>query len=210
MKIKKFNLNNEDIKKKIIDNIALQYNNCNAIYDPMIGVYNSKNNIIYYTNDDIDALVDVEMHKIDATPVSILDHNINKINNLVKDWNIMWVDDTAYGITDDPDYLPGYYYIDVDGMRGHRFYNYIEYSQLRQFGCTYKFNEHSIKILSLILSDIDTGLWSIDMRFSSVLTLLNYMKPILSIDLIEEIHKNRKHCDDIYKISDTNNLFEEA
>lgn len=211
---KQFNthLSNVDTKKLVIDRIQLQYKHCNAVYDPMYGVYNSETSEVYFTVDDIDALVDAEMHKLDAVPVTPLEHNINKINKLVDDWDVIWVDGTASGIVDDPDYLPGYFCIDVDGFRGHRFYTYNEYTPLNNLGGTHhKLSDHSVQILSLILSDIDTGLWSVDMRFSNVLTLLNYMKPLVDMDIIEVIHKNRRpEDDDMYKIPDLNNLFEEA
>lgn len=114
-------------------------------------------------------------------------HNIDKINSIIDEWDI--TEDTKevnagyslYWVTDVVIKVPGW---DKHNFCDDRISNYCSAEGL---------SEKASYIISLILSDINTGLSKVDLRNSNVFTLLGYIGPVIGRDLIDEIKSARKN-----------------
>lgn len=119
-------------------------------------------------------------------------HNIDKINNIIDEWYI--TEDTKeinngyllYWVTNVVINVPGW---DKHNFCDDRISNYCSAEGL---------SDKASYIISLILSDINTGLSKVDLRNSNVFTLLGYIGPIIGRDIIDEIKSARKHQHDIH------------
>lgn len=128
-------------------------------------------------------------------------HNIDKINSIIDKWDITVdtkeVDDgyLLYWVTDVVIKVPGW---DKHNFCDDRISNYCSAEGL---------SNKASYIISLILSDIDTGLSKVDLRNSNVFTLLGYIGPVIGRDLIDEIKSARKnqhniHVDELFTEDD--------
>ena len=128
-------------------------------------------------------------------------HNIDKINSIIDEWDI--TEDTKeinagyslYWVTDVVIKVPGW---DKHNFCDDRISNYCSAEGL---------SEKASYIISLILSDIDTGLSKVDLRNSNVFTLLGYIGPVIGRDIIDEIKSARKnqhniHVDELFTTDD--------
>ena len=128
-------------------------------------------------------------------------HNIDKINSIIDEWDI--TEDTKevnagyslYWVTD--------VVIKVPGWDKHNFCD----DRISCYCSAEGLSEKASYIISLILSDIDTGLSKVDLRNSNVFTLLGYIGPIIGRDLIDEIKSARKnqhniHVDELFTTDD--------
>ena len=143
-----------------------------------------------------EAALDIESHLAPA-----LHHNVHKINSIIDGWDI--TEDTKevgtgyllYWVTD--------VVINVPGWDKHNFCDDRINDQYNIEGISDK----ASYIVSLILSDIDTGLSKVDLRNSNVFTLLGYIGPVIGRDLIDEIKSARKnqhdmHVDELFTTDD--------
>ena len=134
-----------------------------------------------------EAALDIERHLAPA-----LHHNVNKINSIVDGWDI--TEDTKEIDTGNLLYWVTDVVINVPGWDKHNFCDDRINNQYSIEGLSDK----ASYIISLILSDIDTGLSKVDLRNSNVLTLLGYIGPVIGRDLIDEIKSARQHQHDIH------------
>lgn len=128
-------------------------------------------------------------------------HNIDKINSIIDEWDI--TEDTKeintanllYWVTDVVIKVPGW---DKHNFCDDRISNYCSAEGL---------SDKASYIISLILSDINTGLSKVDLRNSNVFTLLGYISPVIGRDIIDEIKSARKnqhniHVDELFTTDD--------
>lgn len=128
-------------------------------------------------------------------------HNIDKINSIIDEWDI--TEDTKeinncyllYWVTD--------VVINVPGWNKHNFCD----DRISNYCSAEGLSEKASYIISLILSDINTGLSKVDLRNSNVFTLLGYVGPVIGRDLIDEIKSARKnqhniHVDELFTTDD--------
>ena len=142
--------------------------------------------------------------ELDSMIAPAVHHNVNKINDIIDKWEL--VDDTKeietptclYWITDT--------IINVPGWDKHKFCSDRITGHCELDGLT----EKSKHVLSLILSDIETGLSKVDLRNSNVFTLLGYVSPVIGRDLIDEVKTARNNqkkvtSDELFDDDDSNN-----
>ena len=134
-----------------------------------------------------EAALDIERHLAPA-----LHHNVSKINSIIDEWDI--TEDTKEIDTDNLLYFVTDVVINVPGWDKHNFCDDRINNQYSIEGLSDK----ASYIVSLILSDIDTGLSKVDLRNSNVFTLLGYIGPVIGRDLIDEIKSARQHQHDIH------------
>ena len=134
-----------------------------------------------------EAALDIESHLAPA-----LHHNVSKINSIIDEWDI--TEDTKEVDTGDLLYFVTDVVINVPGWDKH---NFCDDRINDQYNIEWLSDKASY-IISLILSDIDTGLSKVDLRNSNVFTLLGYIGPVIGRDLIDEIKSARQHQHDIH------------
>lgn len=182
-------INNIPSLKDIINQKHKQMINDGYILDEITLSYSKDDSIIKYSDfiRICEAALDIEVRLSPA-----LHHNISKINSIIDGWDI--TEDTKeihagyslYWVTD--------VVINVPGWDKHNFCDDRINNQYGIEGLSDKANY----IVSLILSDIDTGLSKVDLRNSNVFTLLGYIGPVIGRDIIDEIKSARQHQHDIH------------
>lgn len=152
--------------------------------DEMTLSYNRYDDIIKYS-DFIRTCEDAMNGGYSFAPA--IHHNIDKINSIIDEWETK--EDTKevnagyslYWVTDVVIKVPGW---DKHNFCDDRISNYCSAEGL---------SDKASYIISLILSDINTGLSKVDLRNSNVFTLLGYIGPVIGRDLIDEIKSARKN-----------------
>ena len=177
-------INNTPSLKDIINQKHKQLIDDGYTLDEMTLSYNKYDDTIKYSDfiRICEAALDIE-----SRPAPALHHNVIKINSIIDEWDI--TEDTKevdtgyllYWVTD--------VVINVPGWDKHNFCDDRINNQYSIEGLSDK----ASYIVSLILSDIDTGLSKVDLRNSNVLTLLGYIGPVIGRDLIDEIKSARKN-----------------
>lgn len=168
------------------------------VMDDITLSYSKDDDIIKYS----DFIRDCEYTQIIEDKLApALHHNIDKINNIIDGWNVTedtkeiytgvlltWVTDVV---------------INVPGWDKHNFCD----DRVCDYCCVEGLSDKASYILSLILTDIKTGLSKVDLRNSNVFTLLGYLGPVVGRDLIEEVKLARKqqheiHVDELFTPED--------
>lgn len=115
-----------------------------------------------------------------------LHHNVSKINDIIDGWDVtedikeVYTGSLLYWVTDVVINVPGW---DKHNFCDDRVNGYCSFDGM---------SDKTNYIVSLILSDIKTGLSKVDLRNNNVFTLLGYLGPILGRDLIDEIKLARQ------------------
>lgn len=177
-------INNTTSLRDIINEKHQQLLDDGYTLDEMTLSYNRYDDIIKYS-DFIRTCEDAMDGRYNFAPA--IHHNIDKINSIIDEWDI--TEDTKeiengyllYWVTDVVIKVPGW---DKHNFCDDRISNYCSAEGL---------SEKASYIISLILSDINTGLSKVDLRNSNVFTLLGYIGPIIGRDLIDEIKSARKN-----------------
>lgn len=178
--------NNETLKESIIKD----YEKEGYTYNKELDSLESDNEAL--TSDFIDELIKLrkERDKEKDEETEISDEAIvacMSINRLVRNWSVKCIMSNTF-IVDDNDYFDTYDYIDIDGFRDHRFYECNEYG----YDTLKYLNEHAKLIVNLVLTDLDNGLWSVDLRTKAAQSLLNYISIIVGLDVIKRVLEKRK------------------
>ena len=118
------------------------------------------------------------------------------INRLTGSWKVKCVMSNTC-IVDDNDYFDPYDYIDINGFRDHKFYECHEYG----YEALKYLNEHAKLIVNLVLTDLDNGLWSVDLRTKTVQSLLNYISIIVGLDVSKRVLEKRKEIKESSKLA---------
>lgn len=121
-----------------------------------------------------------------------LHHNVSKINDIIDGWEV--TEDIKEINTGSLLYWTSDVVIAVPGWDQHNFNS----DRVNGYCSLEGLSDKASYIISLILSDIDTGLSKVDLRNSNVFTLLGYIGPIVGRDLIDEIKLARQHQHDIH------------
>ena len=188
--MKKF-INNNNSLKDIINQKHQELIDAGYVLDETTLSYSKDDDpfIIKYSDFilNCEAELDIESHLAPA-----LHHNVYKINSIIDGWDI--TEDTKevdtgyllYWVTD--------VVINVPGWDKHNFCD----DRINDQYIIEGISDKASYIVSLILSDIDTGLSKVDLRNSNVFTLLGYIGPVIGRDLIDEIKSARKNQHDIH------------
>lgn len=133
--------------------------------------------------------------------VPAIHHNIDKINSIIDGWDI--TEDTKEIDTGDLLYWVTDVVIKVPGWDKHNFCD----DHISNYCSAEGLSDKASYIISLILSDINTGLSKVDLRNSNVFTLLGYISPVIGRDIINEIKSARKnqhniHVDELFTTED--------
>lgn len=187
--------NSKSLKEIIIE----QYEKDGYTYNRELDSLESENDVL--TSDFIDSIIKLRQDNNSCNKSAIICLNINR---LVSDWKVKCVFPNTC-LVDDADYFDAYDFIDVDGFRDHKFYTCIEYKD----SIFESLDDHSRLIVNLILTDIESGLWSVDLRVRYVQALLRYLSKLMGIDLVEKIMENRKNIKEFSKstkIPDMNDI----
>ena len=182
-------INNTPSLKDIINQKHQQLITDGYVLDEMTLSYSKDDNIIKYSDfiRNCEAALNIESRLAPA-----LHHNVSKINSIVDGWDI--TEDTKEIDTGNLLYWVTDVVINVPGWDKHNFCDDRINNQYSIEGLSDK----ASYIISLTLSDIDTGLSKVDLRNSNVLTLLGYIGPVIGRDLIDEIKSARQHQHDIH------------
>ena len=191
-------INNSPSLKDIINQKHQQLITDGYVLDETTLSYSKDDITIKYSDfiRNCEAALDIESRLAPA-----LHHNVSKINSIVDGWDItedlkeVDTGNLLYFVTDVVIKVPGW---DKHNFCDDRISNYCSAEGL---------SEKASYIISLILSDIDTGLSKVDLRNSNVFTLLGYIGPIIRRDIIDEIKSARKnqhniHVDELFTTDD--------
>ena len=172
--------NNETLKESIIKD----YEKEGYTYNKELDSLESDNDVL--TSDFIDELIKLRKEKEDEIPDEAIVACMS-INRLVSSWKVKCVMSNTC-IVDDNDYFDTYDYIDINGFRDHKFYECHEYG----YDTLKYLNEHAKLIVNLVLTDLDNGLWSVDLRTKTVQSLLNYISILVGLDVSKRVLEKRK------------------
>lgn len=185
--------NNETLKESIIKD----YEKEGYTYNKELDSLESDNDVL--TSDFIDELIKLRKENEINAETEIPDEAIvacMSINRLVSNWSVKYVMSNTF-IVDDNDYFDPYDYIDIDGFRDHRFYECNEYG----YDTLKYLNEHAKLIVNLVLTDLDSGLWSVDLRTKTVQSLLNYISILVGLDVSKRVLEKRKEIKESSKLT---------
>ena len=181
--------NNETLKESIIKD----YEKEGYTYNKELDSLESDNDVL--TSDFIDELIKLRQKKEDEIPDEAIVACMS-INRLTGSWKVKCVMSNTC-IVDDNDYFDPYDYIDINGFRDHKFYECHEYG----YEALKYLNEHAKLIVNLVLTDLDNGLWSVDLRTKTVQSLLNYISIIVGLDVSKRVLEKRKEIKESSKLA---------